>query len=1124
MARKKVDGNQALEAIHILSSKLTPPRLHAVVTRERLLKALDRSSSARLTAIVAGAGFGKSTLAADYLRRRSQPFLWYQLEDTDRDLSVFIAYLEEAMARSGAGGARMCRSARELLGSHGKDRRPALSLLLSRMEECLPEDAYIVLDDFQEVNDSPEITAALDYILAHLPHNLHILILSSREIGLDLSRLRARRETLELREEDICFTAEETARLFNEVFALRVSAEQAAALTDLAEGWITGLVLFSHAMREGEGPRSIDLADTAGLSNSQVFDYFYRVIYLRMDDRMRYFLLRTSILSRIDAGFCDEFLEAEDSRDLLDHLAASHLFVVRLDEAGNSYRYHHLLRSFLRSILENTLSPHEIKRLHARAAALWGRRGEAEEALRHCIEAGDHAATARLMEEMADNLMKANRITYVLEAISSLPEATIHDHPRLALTQAWCHELLGQYRQAIEKYREAATVFSDLGEAAYSVDCLRNAMKLSVLSGAEPDAGCAVTGFARLLEGVHLEQDSWYESAAMLGAGSAYLGLTEWARYFLAVSLAHVDGIREERARITVLTWSGYVALLLGEYNKAAQLLEGAERLCESAGFFSHLPDICSLRSFTLSALGKYAEARKAAEKGLRVSTDIGGGVALPPGLLQNRLARAICLADTGEEAGALRELEQLCELVEGSEDSWLVINCNLFAGTAYMKAGDIERSLCYFRKTEALCRDSGFVDDQLLSRLSRLALSARESDPDEVKQEALSILDALKGRAAGILRSPSLLLLASILHQLGEGEAALETLNAAIRTDEASGGLGWWNAYSRLILPVMESAFSRGEHLDFLARAFRVIGTPSLPFLRRLRKSDRREVKRKAQELIMELSLFRALPLRIYMLGDFRVIKGDILIEETVWRSRKALTVLKYLAAFHGKGPVQREMIMELLWPGMDPDRASKNLNVALTTLRKALDPDSGWGDCPYLKTSGDTLRLNLGEGGYIDVEAFEAKLKEAAREVAAGDRGSRLKALLEAEGIYGGDFLSEDIYEDWCIPLRNALRSSYLNLLREIADAYLDAGEHTKALTYVEKALCADAGSEDLYRRLMVIRAAMGDRAGVEEAFDRCRAHLEDNLGVSPSSETHELLERLRKPGGSIRPAKRT
>ncbi len=1109
MGRMHERNDAGEEGIPILSSKLSPPCLHGIVPRNRLLEKLDTATSVKLTCVVAGAGFGKSTLVADFLNRRGYPYAWYQLEDSDRDLAVFMAYLAAAIAApedagEGAGASNVPR------GPRG-DRRVELTAFLAGIERRVKGDFFIVLDDFHEVSECEEIVAAMDFILSHLPPNLHFIILASSELNLDLAKARARREVIELGEEHLRFDTAETAMLFEDIFSLQVDEGEVSALNELTEGWITGLILLSHAMKSGDGATMGEIHKGGTVITPLLFDYFHRVIFRNLDDALKDFLLRTSILTRVEPGFCDAFLEHGDSRSLLSRLAASHLFVVPLDEAGSSYRYHHLLRSFLLDLLARTSPPGEIASLHASAAALWEERGEPEEALRHYLAAGESDMAAVMLERMADGLIRSGRFTYLRQAIERLPASLLDDHPRLLCRLAHCCERLGSYRQAMERYERAASIFAARGDTNSRMDCIRDSLKLAVLSGKAPEAEASMEEFMKAFEATSLDMDSWFRSAALLSAGSAYLGMADRASEFIKASLARIDDVGDEGARLTMLTWCGYASLLLGEYRQAVYLLLRARELAAEEGFFSYLPDICCLLSLTHSAMGKYVEARRFAEEGLSAGDACGSEDSPHPSSIQNRLARAISLDDSDEDE-ALLELSRLCRLAEEGEDIWLAVNCNLFSATTHLKAGDVQGSLRYFRMTESLCREKGFLDDELLSRLSRIALTmGEEGDAAEALEEARKILVTMQGRAAGVLRSTSYLLLASILFQAGDEEGGLKTLAVAVAIDERSGGLGWWKAYSRLVLPMMAVAFERGEHIDFLCEAFRTIGPLSLPYLYRLRRSEQRETRERAQELVEELARRTAEPLEIRMLGSFMVSKGKLRIEESEWRNKKALSALKYLAAHHARGPLHRDVIMELLWPEMEPEKASKNLNVALSTIRKTLDPNADWGDSRYLVSSGDSLLLELGEGGWIDIELFEKKTREAREAHQAGDQHDFLRLSLEAEALYGGEFLSRDPYEDWCIPIREALARAYVELLRDISHEYLEMGMPQKALSYVEKAMAAEPGREELYRLAMRAHAALGDLAGIERAYRRCCEQLSDILDVSPAAETRELFESL-------------
>lgn len=1117
MGSMRENDAPAGDGIPILSSKLSPPRLHGIVPRNRLLQELDAAFSSRLVCMVAGAGFGKSTLAADFLNRCGCPYAWYQLEDTDCDLAVFMAYLAAALEAHGDEPLLASGKAVRVSRESRVDRWEKLAPFVAWMERHLEGDFFLVLDDFQEVNDSDEIISALDFMLSHLPRHLHMLILSTSELNLDLSKLRARREVVELREEQLCFSDEETAILLEDIFSLIMDEGDVASITALTEGWITGLILLSHALKSGEGVPADKMPYGGPVTSPVLFDYFDRVIYRKLDDKLKGFLLRTSILSRVEPEFCDNLLELDDSSRILSHLAASHLFVVPLDEAGTSYRYHHLLCSFLLDILARTVEAQEISHLHVKAAELWEESGEPEEALRHYLAAGEPEKAAARLQRMAEGLIRSGRFTYLRQAIESLPKPILHSHPKLIYFAAQCYERLGLYRQALERYETSASLFADRDDDDSRMDCMRDSLKLTILSGRAPEAEASLEEFVEIFEGTAVDMDSWFQTAALLSAGSAYLGMADRARHFIAASLARIDDVEEDGARLTMLTWCGYASLLLGEYRQAVGMLARAKALASEKEFMSHLPDICCLLSLTHSAMGKYVEARDMAEEGLRADESAGGEIPPHPISIQLRLARAISLDDVEEEE-ALLELARLCRLSEEGEDIWLSINCNLFSATTCLKAGDIQRSLQYFRKTEEICNEKGFLDDELLSSLSCIALTIDEKEnAAEALQEAQRAFDSLQSRAAGVLRSASYLLLSSILFQSGDEDGALEMLAVAVAIDEKSGGLGWWKAYSRLVLPIMASAFARKENMGFLSEAFRAIGPLSLPFLYRLRRSAESEPRERAIELIEDMAGRYTEPLEINMLGSFVVTKGRGRIVDRDWKSRRALSVLKHLAAHHARGPLQRDVIIELLWPEMDPEKASKNLNVALSTIRKTLDPNADWGDSRYLVTSGNSLMLELGEGGWIDVELFTRRIEEARAAREAGDDHAFLQRCLEAEALYGGDFLAEDPYEEWSIPFREDLRKAYVDLLRGIVDYYIEAGMFDKALTYVQKALDNDPAREDLHRCAMIIYASQRNRAGLDRSFERCRSSLRDNLDISPSAETLELFEILR---GRIEP----
>ncbi len=285
------------------------------------------------------------------------------------------------------------------------------------------------------------------------------------------------------------------------------------------------------------------------------------------------------------------------------------------------------------------------------------------------------------------------------------------------------------------------------------------------------------------------------------------------------------------------------------------------------------------------------------------------------------------------------------------------------------------------------------------------------------------------------------------------------------------------------------------------------------MPCLRKLEKCNNTRVVTRARKLMESITSVLSEPLAIRMLGPIEMSRGERTLTADDWRSKKALTVFKYLAANTDMGFVPRDVLMELLWPESPTESAQKNLNAALTALRKTLEPEASRGESSYLITKGDSLRLELGTGGWTDLGLFREKLSQAEKAKEIGDFNLYFLALREAADLYKGEFCSEDLYEDWCQQERESLKNEYIELMGEIATEYLRRGDSPEALSRLEEAISKDPGREELYRKQMTICSQVGSRAGIEESFRRCNKYLWDNYEVSPSPETTELYQRLRQ-----------
>ena len=201
-------------------------------------------------------------------------------------------------------------------------------------------------------------------------------------------------------------------------------------------------------------------------------------------------------------------------------------------------------------------------------------------------------------------------------------------------------------------------------------------------------------------------------------------------------------------------------------------------------------------------------------------------------------------------------------------------------------------------------------------------------------------------------------------------------------------------------------------------------------------------------------LAEFREKPpegLRVHCLGRFAVYKGEEEIPQERWTSRKARTLFKILVHERDKGFIPKDVLMEHLWPEQHPDTIINRFHVALTSLRKTLEPGLSRGAASsYLIRNGDSYRLDLGKGGWVDVDEFRKHVGESRDD---SDREAWLAHCLEAEKLYRGDFFQEDLYDPWFSNERELLQQEYIAVLRRLMDYFEEKAD------YEMRSLCLDA-----------------------------------------------------------------
>ncbi|MGH3044153.1 MAG: AfsR/SARP family transcriptional regulator, partial [Gaiellaceae bacterium] len=259
-----------------------------------------------------------------------------------------------------------------------------------------------------------------------------------------------------------------------------------------------------------------------------------------------------------------------------------------------------------------------------------------------------------------------------------------------------------------------------------------------------------------------------------------------------------------------------------------------------------------------------------------------------------------------------------------------------------------------------------------------------------------------------------------------------------------------------------------------------------------RLRELGVRGPATAAASLLAEYSETSVPTVTIESLSRFRVLRDGVPVPLGEWQSKKARDLLKMLVARRGR-PTPRDVLMEALWPEGDPAKLANRLSVALSTLRSVLDPERRYDQDHYVSAGKDVLALETGNLE-IDIERF---LVEAAAGFTLRADGALARArgrLAAAEGLYSGEFLEEDAYEDWAVPLREEARATYISVARALGEDALERGEHDLAARYFLRTLEKDPYDEEIHLALVALHESAGRHGEARRAYRTYVSRMEE------------------------------
>lgn len=772
-----------------LLTKFYVPNLRTEhLLRPRLTRRLDEGLARKLTLVCAPAGYGKTTLVAEWVTGHTEAppirtpglseygragrgmfpspanafpahaypanagpppgasltgacrsFAWLSLEAGDSDPVRFLSYLIAALQQIDP---TIGREVDPLLRSGIQGgAAPSHEVLLTPLINSLASVSFpfvLVLDDYHLIT-ALAVHLQVAFLLEHQPPQMHMVIATRDDPQLPLAKWRARGQVVEIRQSDLQFTAEETLEFLRRTAQTELAAGGLAAVQQRTEGWAAGLELLAHSLRNCDDVQVL-LESFTG-SDRYVLDYLMEEVVQRQPAGIQDFLLKTSMLDRLSAPLCDVVTGRTDSAETLLALEQRNLFIVPLDRSREWYRYHHLFADLLRHRLA-LQAPDSVAQLRVRASRWYAEHGFPAEAVRHALAAHAWDEAAALISELTPSLMKRGEISTLLDWYQALPDSVIRSRIDLCAGISWLLILSGQVDRA-EDYLAVAE-----GNAAGA--------ELSVQTSALKGGIAAQRAYIARIRGDGRRAMMLSEQALALlprddvdtrGVIATNLGIAYWYAGNLDRA-GPVLGEAVEMGRRSENQYAGLAAQLFLCRMEAAQgslgqAAEGYRQIIRQGG---DMPFVALAHSDLAKVLFDRNELAAAADHAAQAvaSSRRSGQVDLQ---LAAARTRALIEQARGEQAAARQAVAEVEQLVERLDQSPFALGHALaYRILIALMAGDLGEARHLLGRAPPLS-DAASVPDYLLLSLAQARLLLAQARQAEAL-ELLESRDALLTRA----------------------------------------------------------------------------------------------------------------------------------------------------------------------------------------------------------------------------------------------------------------------------------------------------------------------------------------------------------------------------------------
>ena len=1046
-------------------AKLTPPRLHAVTRRERLLNLLREHHRHHALIWVTGPpGAGKTSLVASYLAEHKPRTLWYHVDPGDADLATFFHYFAQAaQAAVGRKKLRLPALTPEFMADVPGFARRFMRELWAKV----PVPATVVFDNYQDLPAGAMLHAVLPIALAEFPIEATLAVISRGEPPSTFARELTHNMVGHIRWEHLRLTLEETRSLASSVPGLDHST--IASLHTSTNGWMAGTILMLEKLKANE---TLSLS-AAPETMAEVFQYFDEHIFARADLSTREVLMRTALLPWVTGAIAEAVSDHPVAAQIIRDLYQRGLFVDRRADAQVRYQYHDLFREFLLDRCHVHYEREELSSLKRTAAKVAEKYRQVDTAVDLYAETQAWDELSRLICEIGEAMLAQGRFHTLQRYISLLPSAEQQQRPwllywsgmsrlvfdpvaaRKDLEQAHHHFMIGEHQDAAGLFLSCSGIIEsyhcgvdDMAPAITWGDRLEQLLNKNNGFPSRLIEARVLTNLQGLIyasthhpllseleESVDRILSSLDDLASRCGVVATFVNLPLWRGDFRRVremldqlspymGSALVPPVTRLHWNVMEANWAWNVR----DSTKAKENLSQALALAEKFGIVVFKPMILGISAYNALAAGDDKEAERLADL---LETQIQSHHRL--GLGQYSFYRAGISLIRNDLSAALHHATSALNTTAPLSLPFLTGNCRVGLAKVLLELGE------FVKAREQL--------DQALEYARVMRCSTTEVH--------------------------GLLTMAQIFFREGEVTQGNKSLREGLRVARLIDYLVleyWWRP--KVMAELLAHALAADIEVEYVRSVIR----------RRNLRAPSPAVKHWPY------------PVKISTLGQFDIAIDDISLTYSGKAQRKPLELLKYLCATGTQG-INQEDIEEALWPEADGEAADQAFRTTLHRLRKLLRHDDAV-KCLDRHFSLDPTLVSL------DYMAFE----RMALDVDHTDTTTIEQTL----SLYRGHFLQGET-APWVLPVRERLRARFLELTERLGILLEERGQDGEAAQQYLHALEVEPVAEVMCRRVMMMYVRLGRRTEAIGVYQRFSHALRVKLGVPPTQETVSLYHTI-------------